>query len=119
MTAKTPAGVSRPVMPVDTGARKIQPSAAWNVTCWLLIDTIAMMGAAAGRGAVISVGRAACTGEAAASVGGAAVSAAVAASVAIPAQAQRRSILARAGPPATRTRVHRADTSRLVIPFLG
>ena len=28
MTAKTPAGVSRPVMPVDTGARRIQPSAS-------------------------------------------------------------------------------------------
>ena len=27
-TAKTPAGVSRPVVPVDTGARRIQPSAS-------------------------------------------------------------------------------------------
>ena len=27
-TAKTPAGVSRPLMPVDTGARRIQPSAS-------------------------------------------------------------------------------------------
>ena len=28
MTANTPAGVSRPVVPVDTGARKIQSSAS-------------------------------------------------------------------------------------------
>ena len=27
-TAKTPAGVSRPLVPVDTGARRIQPSAS-------------------------------------------------------------------------------------------
>ena len=28
ITAKTPAGVSRPLTPVDTGARRIQPSAS-------------------------------------------------------------------------------------------
>jgi hypothetical protein len=55
-TAKMPAGVSRPLTPVDTGARRIQPSASWKVTCWLLIDTIAMIGSPAARGAVASAG---------------------------------------------------------------
>src|SRR5436309_2762877 len=54
--AKTPAGVSRPAMPVDTGARQIQPSASYNVTFWDLIDTIAMIGSPAARGAVASLG---------------------------------------------------------------
>src|SRR4029077_6095156 len=55
-TAKAPAGVSRPVTPVDTGARRIQPSASYKVTCWVFIDTIAMIGSPAARGAVVSAG---------------------------------------------------------------
>ncbi len=39
--ANTPAGVSRPEVPVDTGARKIQPSASYSVTCCEAIETIA------------------------------------------------------------------------------
>src|SRR3954447_10447726 len=65
-TANTPAGVSRPVVPVDTGARRIQPSASYNVTRWVLIDTIAMIGSRAARGAVASAGgeRRACAASA-------------------------------------------------------
>ena len=39
--------VGVPLVPVDTGARRIQPSASYSVTCWLLIDTIAMIGSPA------------------------------------------------------------------------
>ena len=53
--ANTPAGVSRPVVPVETGARKIQPSESYSVMCWVLIETIAMIGSPASRGAVASV----------------------------------------------------------------
>src|SRR4051794_38909049 len=52
MTAKMPAGDSRPLTPVDTGARMIQPSASYKVTSWVLMDTIAMIGSPAVRGAV-------------------------------------------------------------------
>src|SRR6516165_1764867 len=45
------------------------------VTFWLLIDTIAMIGSPASRGAVVSAAGSGRAGRAAASVGGAAVSA--------------------------------------------
>src|SRR5271166_3337984 len=52
------------------------------VTCWLLVDTMAMIGSPALRGAVASVGRAGRAWTAAASAGGAAVSAVSAAAAA-------------------------------------
>jgi len=60
------------------------------VTCWLLIDTIAMSGSPASRGAAVSVE---CEGRAwrtAASTGGAAVKAAIAASVTMAGTRHRR-----------------------------
>src|SRR6516162_5375894 len=63
------------------------------VTCWLLIDTIAMSGLPVLRGAAASVPRAGCAGRAAASAGGAAVSAvsaAVAASITLAGGRRRR-----------------------------
>jgi hypothetical protein len=86
-----------------------------------LIDTIAMIGSPAARGAVASVGRAgrACR-AAAASAGGAATTAAIAimlASVTMAAGAQRRDALACAYKPASR--MGRADVNRYVMPFLG
>src|SRR5688500_12231974 len=39
-----PTGVSYPVWPLETGARKIGPWASWIVMCWSLSDTIAVRG---------------------------------------------------------------------------
>src|ERR1019366_8756116 len=89
MTAKTPAGVSRFLTPVDTGARRIQPSASEQGTCWVLFDTIAMIGSPASRGAVASLGGAG-RGCLAAASAVSAVSAAIAASVTMAAGPQRR-----------------------------
>src|SRR5476651_301280 len=87
-TANTPAGVSRSLTPVDTGARRIQPSASYKVTCCVLIDTIAMIGSPASRGAVASLGGAG-RGSLAAALGLNAVSAAIAARLTTAGSAQR------------------------------
>src|SRR5215213_4881655 len=84
-----PAGVSRPVVPVDTGARRIQPSVSYNVTCWVLIDTMAMIGSPASRGAVASFGGAG-RASLAAAWAVSAVRAAIAASVIMAGGPQRR-----------------------------
>ena len=44
ITANTPAGVSRPVVRVDTAHAENPPVGVVKVTCWLLIDTTAMIG---------------------------------------------------------------------------
>jgi hypothetical protein len=75
-----------------------------------LIDTMAMIGSAAGRGAVIWVGCAAAACLAAAGGASNAVSAAMAESATMAADPRK---------PAARTRVDRAGILRLVIPFLG
>ena len=99
-----PAGVSRSWTPVDTGARWIQPSASYNVTCWLLIETMAMIGSPASRGAVVSAGCARRVCLAAASPVSA-ISAAIAAN-----------ITAAEGPQWCFVRVDLADINRFTIP---
>ena len=49
MTLNTPAGVSRPFWPLETGPRRIQPSASYTVICWLRSETTAMSGSPASR----------------------------------------------------------------------
>ena len=84
---------------METIDRKLSPA-------FKTIETIAMIGSAAARGAVVCVG-AACL----ASAGGAAVSAVSAvATIATAAGTQK---------PAARTRVARVGITCLVIPFLG
>jgi hypothetical protein len=73
---------------------------------------MAMIGSAAGRGAVIWVGCAAAACLAAAAAGGAA-------NAVSPAMAESATMAADARNPAARTRVDRAGMTRLVIPFLG
>jgi hypothetical protein len=55
--AATPAGVSRPFWPLDTGERRIQPLASYTVMRWLRSETIAMSGSPAGRDATVSIAR--------------------------------------------------------------
>src|ERR1700758_2794924 len=57
MTLKTPAGVSRPAWPLDTGARRIQPPASYTVTRWLRSETMAMTGAPPARDSTASAAR--------------------------------------------------------------
>src|SRR3954454_22686545 len=77
------------MVPVDTGARRIQPSVSYKVTCWVLIDTIAMIGSPASRGAVASL-RGAGRGSLAVASAVSADRAAIAASVMMAGGLQRR-----------------------------